>query len=214
MLPISRETGSSRRLSWSSFPLRRLSPGESTPPRLATPSTFRPQGFSPSRRISPRPDARPCFRPVTPLGFRSSGAFPRCQAPRLVAARLPSWRFLLGGAVTRIITTSEALKVTRSLLPSAVDRLQGLSPAADPYPRWSVTSQPSTDPLLSFTVPSRVLPRPRLHPASCVRSCASSPIPSPFLGTSPRADEYLEDCAPANPPGHAVLRFLNRNNPL
>jgi hypothetical protein len=62
--------------------------------------------------------------------------------------------------------------------------------------------------------PSRVLPRSRLHPASCVRSCASSPFPTSFLGTSPRADEYLEDCAPANLPGTAVFRSFNRNNPL
>lgn len=81
MSPVSREAGSNRRLSWSSAPLRRISPGESTPPRLATPSTFRPQGFSPSRRISPRPDAQSYFRPVTSMGFRSSGTFPRCQAP-------------------------------------------------------------------------------------------------------------------------------------
>ena len=170
--PVSRETGSNRRLSWSLSPLRRFSPGESTPPRHATPSTFRPQGFSPSRRISPRPNARPYFRPVTPLGFRSSGTFPRCQAPRLVVAWLPSWRFLLGDAVTLIITTTEAPEATRSMLPRTFGRLQGLSPAADPYHRRSVTSQPMIDSLVSFAVPSRVLPRPRLHPASCVRSCA------------------------------------------
>lgn len=75
------------------LPLRRMSPSESTPRRLATPTTFRPQGFSPSRRIPPRSDARPCFMPVTPMGFRSPGVFPHCQVLRLVTEELPSWRF-------------------------------------------------------------------------------------------------------------------------
>ena len=77
-------------LSWSFLPLRRLSSGESTPPRLASPGTFRPQGFSPSRRITPRLNARPCFMPETPMGFRSPGGFPHRQVHRLVAAGLPS----------------------------------------------------------------------------------------------------------------------------
>jgi len=64
------------------LPLRRLSPSESTSRRLATPTTFRPQGFSPSRRLTPRSNARSCFIPVTPMGFRPSGVFPRCQVPR------------------------------------------------------------------------------------------------------------------------------------
>jgi len=70
-----------------------MSPGESTPPRLASPGTFRPQGFAPSRRFSPRLNARPYFMPETPMGFRSPGAFPHRQVHRLVAAGLPSWRF-------------------------------------------------------------------------------------------------------------------------
>jgi hypothetical protein len=77
-------------LSWSFLPLRRLSSGESTPPRLASPGTFRPQGFAPSRRIPPRLNARPCFMPETPMGFRSPGGFPHRQVHRLVAAGLPS----------------------------------------------------------------------------------------------------------------------------
>jgi hypothetical protein len=79
-----------RQLSWSSMPLRRVGTSESTPPRFAEPGTFRPQGFSPSRRITPRLHVRPCFMPVTSLGFCPSGIFPRCQHPRLVAPELPS----------------------------------------------------------------------------------------------------------------------------
>jgi len=56
--------------------LRRVSPSESTPRRFATPTTFRPQGFAPSRRFSPRSNAQPCFMPVTPMGFQLSRDFP------------------------------------------------------------------------------------------------------------------------------------------
>jgi hypothetical protein len=64
-------------LSGSFAPLRRLCPSESTPPRVTSPGTFRPQGFTPSRRITPRPNARPYFMPVTPVGFfRLSRGFP------------------------------------------------------------------------------------------------------------------------------------------
>jgi hypothetical protein len=68
-------------LSWSSAPLRRLSTSESTPPRFATPGTFRPQGFSPSRRFAPRLDVRPCFMPVAPVGFLLSRDFPSLPGP-------------------------------------------------------------------------------------------------------------------------------------
>jgi hypothetical protein len=70
-----------QQLSWSFLPLRRLSLSESTPPRFAWPGTFRPQGFPPSRRITPRSDVQPYFRLVTSMGFCSSGVFPHCQVP-------------------------------------------------------------------------------------------------------------------------------------
>ena len=70
-----------RQLSWSFLPLRRLSSGESTPPRLASPGTFRPQGFAPSRRITPRLNVRPCFMPETPMGFLLSRGFPPPPGP-------------------------------------------------------------------------------------------------------------------------------------
>jgi len=71
----------SRQLSWSFWPLRRLSLSESTCPRFASPGTFRPQSFSPSRRLAPRPDVRPSFRSVTPLGFWLSRVFPPLPGP-------------------------------------------------------------------------------------------------------------------------------------
>jgi hypothetical protein len=84
------ERWASQQLSWSSVPLRRLSPSESTQPRFTSPGTFRPQSFSLSRRISPRSDARPCFMPVTPMGFSPSGVFPHNQVCQLLTDRLPS----------------------------------------------------------------------------------------------------------------------------
>jgi len=84
-----------RRLSWSLLPLRRLSPGESTPPRLASPGTFRPQGFSPSRRLAPRLDVRPCFMPETPMGFRPSGVSPHRQVPMTRRLGIAFLTFLL-----------------------------------------------------------------------------------------------------------------------
>jgi hypothetical protein len=53
-----------------------LSSGESTRPRFASPGTFRPQGFSPSRRLTPRQNLRPFFRSVTSLGFALQGLSP------------------------------------------------------------------------------------------------------------------------------------------
>jgi hypothetical protein len=80
---VARAKKTNQQLSWSLSPLRRVSPGESTRPRLATPGTFRPQGFSPSRRLTPHLNVRPCFVPVTPMGFPLSRGFPPLSGPRV-----------------------------------------------------------------------------------------------------------------------------------
>jgi len=90
-------------------PLRRVGPSESTQRRLATPTTFRPQGFSPSRRFTPRSNARPCFMPVTPLGFLPSRGFP--PLPGLSGSspvRLPSW-CLFSAMRSKLRTTERPL---------------------------------------------------------------------------------------------------------
>jgi hypothetical protein len=173
-----------------------------------------PTGFLTLSTDFSSPERPAIFQTGNVLGVRLFRDFPPLPGPATRRREVALLTFAPRYVVTVIITTTEASEATRSMLHRTFDRLQGLAPAADPYHRRSVTSQSMTDSLLSFALPSRVLPRPRLHPAQRVRSYASSPIPSPFLGTSPRADEYLEDCAPANLPGHAVSRFLNRNNPL
>jgi len=123
------------------LPLRRMSPSESTPRRLATPATFRPQGFAPSRRIPPRSNARPCFMPVTPMGFRSSGVFPRCQVLRLVTEELPSWRFssALQSKLRNPGRPISACSIKEAYVTSLC-RLQGFAPTVNPYRRRTVTS--------------------------------------------------------------------------
>jgi hypothetical protein len=84
-----------RQLPWSFFPLRRINPGESTCPWLASPSTVRPQSFSLSRRFTPLRDVQPCFMLVTPLGFRPSGFLSHRQVPAVIPQKIPSWCFFL-----------------------------------------------------------------------------------------------------------------------
>jgi hypothetical protein len=129
------------------LPLRRLSSGESTPPRLASPGTFRPQGFTPSRRLSPRPNARPCFVPETPMGFyalqglsltaRFRGSSPR-NCPLDVSPH------------TNVIVDAWRPSPHAETCFSDLYRLQGLAPTANPYHRRTVTSCAMADPLLSF----------------------------------------------------------------
>jgi hypothetical protein len=94
-LPLRRATKATQSATLMEFlPLRRISPSESTPRRLATPTTFRPQGFAPSRRLTPRSNAQPCFMPVTPMGFPLFRGLPSLSGlSDSSPVRLPSWRF-------------------------------------------------------------------------------------------------------------------------
>jgi hypothetical protein len=158
-------------LSWSFLPLRRLSPGESTPPRLASPGTFRPQGFTPSRRLPPRLNARPCFMPETSMGFfalqgfsltaRSTGSSP-LDCPHdvspphqhIVDARRPSPH-----AEARF---------------TDLFRLQGVAPTVNPYHHLAVTPLAMADPLLSFSASPGSYPTLTGHVAChACHSCAS-----------------------------------------
>jgi hypothetical protein len=123
------------------LPLRRMSPSESTPRRLATPTTFRPQGFSPSRRIPPRSDARPCFMPVTPMGFalqgfsltvRSSGSSPENYPPGVSP---PHCR--VNSAIRGARSPQHSIEGARV---TSLYRLQGVAPTVNPYRRWIVIS--------------------------------------------------------------------------
>jgi hypothetical protein len=188
------------------LPLRRLSPSESTPRRIATPATFRPQGFSPSRRITPRSDARPCFMPETPMGFRSPGGYPHCQVPWLVTRELPSWRFSDHCGVNSATNgtrspqtpsrelTSRVFAAFRALLRQWIRTAAGLL-----HPRQTA------DPLLSFLRLSRVLPnayRPRRALRVPLLRLALSPSSSQPRD-KPETNLRRARCVPADSPENA-----------
>jgi hypothetical protein len=191
-----------RQLSWSFLPLRRLSSGESTPPRLASPGTFRPQGFTPSRRLTPRLNARPCFVPETPMGFPLSRGFPSPPGPadssprdyplgvlpphqRIVDARRPSPH-----AETRF---------------SDLCRLQGLAPTVNPYHHRTVTSLAMADPLLSFSASPGSCPTLTGHVACYARRSCASPCLSIVISQPPTTYEF-PPTASSSSPGQAQAR--------
>jgi len=93
---------------------------------------FRPQGFSPSRRLAPRSNARPCFMPVAPMGFHPSGGFPRCQVPGLVTPGLPSW--CCSPVIRRMLNNISRAEARRCRVVDAADafrHLQGLAPSSE-----------------------------------------------------------------------------------
>jgi hypothetical protein len=207
-----------QQLPWSFSPLRRLSLDESTHPRFASPGTFRPQGFSPSRRIAPHPDAQPYFRLVTPLGFRSTGAFPHCQVPRARRpARLPSWRLLLRAFPRTMTLTRHLTSEPDTCRPFL--RLQGLAPAVDPYRQRCLFRAPPNgrSPLeLPSPLGSSPLTRGSNH-ASCLPLLRFSPfrLPSPLWDKPSRVDDESRfGRAPASSPSGAVSRSLNRDIPF
>jgi hypothetical protein len=139
-----------QQLPWSFSPLRRISLNESTSPRFASPGTFRSQGFSPSQRLAPRPDVQPYFRLVTPLGFRSTGAFPHCQVlqthrlqdcPHGVFSSVPSLGLTLSRRLQNVPDASQAFfRASRALLQ------QRIRIVSNAY----LGRHPTTVPLLSF----------------------------------------------------------------
>jgi hypothetical protein len=193
-----------RLLSWSSSPLRRLSSGESTAPRFTSPGTFRQQGFSPSRRLAPRLNVRPCFMPVTPMGFRSPGISPHSQVPAASAARLPSRRF---SSHPRADHCSDVWRLVPPGLAAHVQtirRPQGLAPAVNPYRREECCIRdPTADSLLSFAA------SPGYYPDPMAASRATRSLMRFFASTAHEPTEQARrsaarrrGCAPAtSPPG-------------
>jgi hypothetical protein len=74
----SRPAGSPATLMEFCFPSTR-EPGRVHSTPVSRPGTFHPQGFSPSRRFTPRPNVRPCFVPVTSMGFALQGFSPAAR---------------------------------------------------------------------------------------------------------------------------------------
>jgi hypothetical protein len=60
-----------------------------SPPGLPHPTTFRPQRFSRSRRLTPSRTVAGLFHPTATSGIRSSGAFPAAKPARLIDESCP-----------------------------------------------------------------------------------------------------------------------------
>jgi hypothetical protein len=125
-------------LSWSLLPLRRFNPSESTPPRLTSPGTFRPQGFAPSRRITPRSDVWPCFMPVAPMGFFTlQGVSPTARGPLTRRQRTALLTFsrdsIAFSTEMETAPSSRRRHATSRKTRLQLLRLQGITPAADPF---------------------------------------------------------------------------------
>jgi hypothetical protein len=191
-----------RQLSWSSSPLRRMNSGESTSPRLASPGRFRPQGFSPSRRIAPRPSARPCFIPVTPMGFCSPGIFPHSQVRRLPPSDYPLG---VSPRTHKQITACEAWRLAASGLSAHVQtfcRPQGFAPAVNPYRRVECYIQnPTADSLLSFEASPGYCPDPMATSRATRSLMRFSSCDHPRSTEQARlATDRRSGCAPATSP--------------
>jgi hypothetical protein len=158
-------------------PLRRLSPGESTTSRLASPGSFRPQGFSPSRRFSPRQDLPALFHAGNALGVCPPGGFPRRQVPALVTPRSPH------GVAPRSPPKRAPGHSPRALacLAGVVGRLQGLAPSADPY--RTAGEVPNRRPIPSWASPLQGFSR---HPPGRGKPRSAHALPP--LGLRPRFD--------------------------
>jgi len=189
------------------LPLRRLSPSESTSRRFATPTTFRPQGFSPSRRVTPRSNVRPCFMPITPMGFALQGFSPTVRSRWLITSEITLLAFFLhnteqaphcGGA-------RFSANPAKDLRHEPLTTFRVFAPTVDPYRCRTVTSKTATDPLLSFLHLSRVLPSSPGHAARHVNhSCAWPRHPQTANPrTSPETDLRIGGCASADSPENA-----------
>lgn len=127
---------------------------EPTSPGLASPGTLRLQAFAASWRLASPDASRPCFMPVTPMGFLALQSFSPSSSrnpsrghvallPFTVAIRLGFRAFSPeSGSVVRVARISDATRARCS---------PGLlaPPGSSPLPRW---------------LPLRVASSPGLHP--------------------------------------------------
>lgn len=169
-----------RLLSWSFVPLRRISPGESTPPRFANTGYVPSTGFPTLSTAYSSPERPALFQTGSARGVRPPGVFPRCQVPQLVTAELPSWRFFLRNAYVMRAVRRRASWNFRSSTRTFC-RLQGVAPTANPCRWWIIHPVPDgrSPPELSLASPGssrglgsrpRRVSTPVLHlPTFCLR---------------------------------------------
>jgi hypothetical protein len=113
-------------------PLRRLSPGESTPPRFATTGYVPSSGFRTLSTDYSSPERPVLFHTGNVLGVRSSGVSPRRQVPQLVIAELPSWHSSSAVPIVMMALRRRAWQTYRWST-RAITRLQGVAPTVNPY---------------------------------------------------------------------------------
>lgn len=136
-------------------PLQRIRGAESTLLPLSgpnRPATFRPQGFAPSRRLTPPPTFR-TFRRGNARGVLPTGVSPPEQAHQLVAGRFPLMAFVLrlGLPPSRKERTWGARSDFLESRPClAFYRLQGVTPFESPCRAGTFLGFPPVVPLLGF----------------------------------------------------------------
>jgi hypothetical protein len=136
-------------------PLQRIRGAESTlllPTGPTRPATFRPQGFAPSRRLTPPPTFR-TFRRGNARGVLPTGVSPPEQARQLVASRFPLMAFFLrlGLPPSRKERTWGARSDFLESRPClAFYRLQGVAPFESPCRAGTFLGFPPVVPLLGL----------------------------------------------------------------
>jgi hypothetical protein len=177
-----------------SDPLTREAP---TPP-----ATFRPQGFSPSRRLTPRSPLRPCFMPQPRPGFALQGFSLPSSRTRLSTGRslLPSGspRLPIRKPAPAPRAPTSGLVATRESVASST----GVTPYQRPIPSWASPPSGSLStrdgngfpppPPMSFGLgPFTLIPWPALRSVARER-------PGLSLSRPPTRSRFLRHAVPTN----------------
>jgi hypothetical protein len=177
-----------------SDPLTREAP---TPP-----ATFRPQGFSPSRRLTPRSPLRPCFMPQPRPGFTLQGFSLPSSRTHLSTGRslLPSGspRLPIRRPAPAQRAPTSGLVATRESVASST----GVTPYQRPIPSWASPPSGSLStrdgngfpppPPMSFGLgPFTLIPWPALRSVTRER-------PGLSLSRPPTRSRFLRHAVPTN----------------
>jgi hypothetical protein len=109
---------------------------------------FRPQGFSPSRRLCPACASRLCFTPLPPIGFSTFRAFPT----RPVVAPLDARNSLTVSDLDRSRFTPPPIARIRA---ERSPRFRSFAPTECPTPLFELFTRTAAAALVAF-IPSEV----------------------------------------------------------
>jgi len=150
------------------------------------PGTFRPQGFSPSRRLAPRQPARPCFVPERSWSSTPFRAFPSTGAVAPLGALLPSCHPPPPPSRPTFAPRDCSPVGTVARTGGVECDFKALLPGASPL-RWLLAVRPTARPMLSWASgPFRVLPPDRV--LVCFHRAPPSSFRSVRLGLAPCTD--------------------------